>query len=480
MTGYSRHLKIVVCTALAATLSPARVWAASDPSLPEEKFEQALRRTENLHLPLNRAYLYRQAAGAVSQKDKAEAILLLKRALSEINASDLGVRAATPVDEEAKAQLEAGRRLTIMQLLRIDSSETMRLLAPPQAADSDINLQRQVFGRLGGKSMDLVRDAAQRKLEYGVTPAVVAAYDVLCRHDAGLAKLFGTSIVFRLKAIDPAQDPVAVASAFVLLELQRSGGHDSKGNSASLLSADDLRTLYEFVGEAFLEALDPEVLNLAEKPAAYLQAMQQYAPEKADEVAKALAATPAVAPVGTQGTASGTPVAVGQRDAEALTLEEQKQEEAARVQVQARMNAQIKETATRTKSLSARIADKALTQEERDNALFAMVEETNRAISLGRALAKNLVPKAFEDGELEFYSYGLIAGAVESASSMLQHYALDHPDTAEDAASRLDGPEVQIEVQLQIAIREMNRSDSLEDRERHQGWNVEGPRRSAF
>jgi hypothetical protein len=457
MRGFSQAGAILVCTVLATLVSPVTVWAVSDTSPAMEKFEQALGRTENLHLPLNRAYLYRQAAGAVSQKDKAEAVLLLKRALSEIDASDLAVRAAGTVEEQA--ELESGRRSTILQLLRIDPGETMRLLAPPQVADSDLELQRQVFERVGGKTADLVRDAGQRKLEYGVTPVVVAAYDVLRRRDAGAAKLFGASIVFRLKAIDPAQDPLAVESAFTLLKLQRSGGgRESRGNlNASLLDADALEKLYEFLGDAFLEALDPEVLALTEKPAAYMQAMQQYAPEKAEELAQAVLGASTAAAKSAAASTDGQAGSASQTDAQALTPDEQKQRESARAEIQARLAAQIKETSAHTKLLSARIGQTTLTQEERDDALFAMVEETNRSISLGRALAKDLEPEAFRNGELEFYSFGSLTGVVESVSSVLQRYAIDHPSVAEDAASRLDGPEVQTEVELQIAIREMNR-----------------------
>ena len=452
MRGFSQSAAIVVTTALAMISPPAAAWALSDVSPATEKFEQALGRTENLHLPLNRAYLYRQAANAVAQKDRAEGVILFKRALSEIDAADLAMRAAGTADEQI--QLEQGRRSTILQMLRIDSAEALRVLAPPQTADSDMVLQRQVFERAGGKTADLVRDAGQRKLEYGVTPAVVAAYDVLRRRDANTAKLFGTSIVFRLKTIDPAQDPLAVTSAFALLKLQRSGGRESKVSlNASLLDADTLGTLYEFIGKAFLEALDPEVLTLTEKPAAYMQAMQQYAPEKAEEVAQAGFAASAIA---AKNAVSSTSSPTGQADAQALTDDEQKQKEAAQVQVQARLVAQIKETSANTKLLSARIGEKTLTQEERDDALFAMVEETNRSLSLGRALAKDLEPEAFKNGELEFYSFGLLTGVVESVSSVLQRYAIEHPDVAEDAASRLDGPEVQTEAELQIAIREMN------------------------
>jgi hypothetical protein len=466
MRAFSQIASMIVCTVLTAIGSPL-AWAGSDTSPAMKKFEQALEQTENLHLPLNRAYLYRQAASAVSQRDKAEAVLLLKRALSEIDAADAGMRAAGVVDDQAETQLEMGRRATILQLLRMDSSETLRLLAPPQAADSDMNLQRQVFERVGAKSLDSVRDAAQRKLEYGVTPAVVAAYDVLSRRDAGTARLFGASIVFRLKSIDPAQDPLAVTSAFALLKLQKGEGvgRESRVNpGASLLDADALGTLYTFIGDAFLEALDPQVLALTEKPAAYMQAMQQYAPEKADEVSQAIlaasASSSAAAKSAIPSSSSSADAAAGtsgQTDAEALTPDEQKQREAAKAQVQARLAAQIKETSAHTRLLSERLGQKTLTQEERDNALFAMVEETNRSISLGRALAKDLEPEAFKSGELEFYSFGSLTGVVESVSSALQRYALDHPDAAEDAASRLDGPEVQTEVELQIAIREMNR-----------------------
>jgi hypothetical protein len=457
MSVFSQPGAIVVCALLAALASPDTVWAGSDTSPAMEKFEEALNRTENLHLPLNRVYLYRQAAGAVSQRDKTEAVLLLKRALSDIDAADSAARVAGAVDEQA--ELESGRRSTILQLLRIDPGEAMRLLAPPQAADSDLELQRQVFERVGGRAVDPVRDAGQRKLEYGVTPAVVAAYEVLRRRDAAAAKLFGASIVFRLKTINPAQDPLAVASAFTLLKLQRGAVRDTRVSlNASMLDPDALSKLYEFLGDAFLEAIDPEVLALTEKPAAYMQAMQQYAPEKADEVAQAVlaaaAATAAKSGTSSTDTSAGTII---QTDAQALTADEQKQMEAARAQIQARLAAQIKETSAHTKLLSARIGQTTSTQEERAAALFTVVEEANRSISLGRALAKDLEPEAFRNGELEFYSFGLLTGVVESVSSVLQRYAMEHPNVAEDAASRLDGPEVQTEVELQIAIREMNR-----------------------
>ena len=50
-----------------------------------------------------------------------------------------------------------------------------------------------------------------------------------------------------------------------------------------------------------------------------------------------------------------------------------------------------------------------------------------------------------------------------SPNANLRHYhflAQGLRNVAEDAASRLDGPEVQTEVELQIAIREMNPSGS--------------------
>jgi hypothetical protein len=148
------------------------------------------------------------------------------------------------------------------------------------------------------------------------------------------------------------------------------------------------------------------------------------------------------------------------------TAEEKAQLEAARAQVQARLAAQIRETSTHTRLLSQRVGQTTLSAEERDNAVFAAVEEANRSLSLGRALAKDLEPEAFSNGELEFYGFAQLTGVVDSVSSILQRYALEHPAVAEDAASRLDGPEVQTEVELQIAIREMNgREGFSEDRD---------------
>ncbi|MBB5055657.1 hypothetical protein HDF16_000326 [Granulicella aggregans] len=448
----------VVLLALIASGERGYAAVGSETSPAGKKFEQAVERTGNLHLPLNRAYLYRQAAGAVAQRDKAEAVGLLKRALSDIDAAEVAARAAATVDDAVLRQLEMGRRSTILQVLRIDSGETLRLLAAPQTADGDMELQRQVFDRVASdrasaKGIDLVRDAAARKLEFGVTPAVVAGYDMLRRRDAGAAKLFGAAIVFRLKTIDPASDPLAVTSAFALLKLQKGDGgrRESKVNlSASALEADSLTTLYTFIGDAFLEEQDPTVLALTEKPTEYMQAMQQYAPEKADELTQALAAA------STAAATAATSAAKTAVDAEQPTAEEKAQLEAARAQVQARLAAQIRETYAHTRQLSQKIGQTSLSGEERDNAVFAAVEEANRSLSLGRALAKDLEPEAFNNGELEFYGFGQLNGVVDSVSSILQRYALDHPGVAEDAASRLDGTEVQTEVELQIAIREMN------------------------
>jgi len=468
MRGFSPIAAGVVLLSLIASATRTYGSVGTETSPAAKKFEQAVERTENLHLPLNRAYLYRQAAGAVAQKDKSEAVALLKRALTDIDAAEVAVRAEGAVDEALLRQLEVGRRSTILQMLRIDSGETLRLLAAPQTADADMELHHQVFDRVGSensgtKGVDLVRDAAARKLEFGVTPAVVAGYDVLRRRDPGAAKLFGAAIVFRLKTIDPASDPLAVTSAFALLKLQKGDGgrRDSKVNlSASALEANSLSTLYQFIGDAFLAAQDPAVLALTEKPSGYMQAMQQYAPEKADELALALAAASTAAAVAVPSTAQ-TATATEQP-----TAEEKAQLEAARAQVQARLAAQIRETSTHTRLLSQRVGQTTLSAEERDNAVFAAVEEANRSLSLGRALAKDLEPEAFSNGELEFYGFGQLTGVVDSVSSILQRYALEHPAVAEDAASRLDGPEVQTEVELQIAIREMNgREGFSEDRD---------------
>jgi hypothetical protein len=455
---------------LALVASGVRAYGSlgTETSPAAKKFEQALERTENLHLPLNRAYLYRQAAGAVAERNKTEAVALLKRALADIDAAEISARAETSVEDAVLRQLEMGRRSTVFQISRIDPTEALRLLAPPQTADADMELQHQVYDRVasdktGTKGVGLVRDAASRKLEFGVTPAVVAGYDVLRRRDASAAKLFGAAIVFRLKTIDPASDPLAVTSAFALLRLQKGDGgrRESKVNlSASALEADSLTALYQFIGNAFLAAQDPAVLVLTEKPAEYMQAMQQYAPEKADELTQALAAASAAAAT-TATSAAKTPV-----ETEEPTAEEKAQLEAARAQIQARLAAQIKETSAHTRLLSQKVGQPALSSEERENAVFAAVEEANRSLSLGRALAKDLEPEAFSNGELEFYGFGQLTGVVDSVSLILQRYALEHPGVAEDAASRLDGPEVQTEVELQIAIREMNgREGFSEDRD---------------
>jgi hypothetical protein len=448
---------LLLLTTFPATMALAAPRATTPPDTAEtapsiQKFEQAVGRTENLQLPLNKVILYRQAATALAATDKPQAVRLLERALSDIDASEAAMRASGTLDDKTYRLMEFHRLPTIMLMEKIDPDEALRVLAPPSTADRDSAFWALFFSRLGPKGIGTVRDTAMHKLDYGVTPAVVAAYEVLQKSDPGTARTLGTAIVAKFANIDPAKDPVAVQSAFALLRLLRV----DVGSLApamvldpGLLPANSVRLLFDFIGKAFLASSDPEMLILGENPAVYMKALEEYSPDTAKDVKLLPFAAPDYKSLIFK---PETPVIdANHPDPTTLTPEQQQ----LRASAQAQINEQYKETQAQTTLLMAKINNKALPQKDRDNAVFAAVDQANRFISLARSYPNVLDREAFKSGELEIYNFGTITNVVDSISAILQAYAAERPKVAEDAAERLDGPEIRTEVGLQIAIREM-------------------------
>jgi hypothetical protein len=123
--------------------------------------------------------------------------------------------------------------------------------------------------------------------------------------------------------------------------------------------------------------------------------------------------------------------------------------------MKAQVEAQMKDSEAQIDLLAAKLKQPALTEKERDETVFALVDQANKSITMARAAATALEREAFRDGELEFYNLGAVTGVVDSVSAVLQVYAIERPMVAEAAARNLDGHEVQTEVELQIAIQEM-------------------------
>jgi hypothetical protein len=414
------------------------------------KFEQAVNRTENLQLPLNKVVLYRQAAVALMPTDKPQAIMLLKRALSDIDAAERAMKAEGTLDDKTYQLMEFHRLPVIMLMERIDPAEALSVLGPPQTADRDTAFQALFFERL--KNPELVNEAALRKLDYGVTPAAVAAYDVLKKSDPGAARTLAAAIVLKLTKADAENDAAAVQSAFGLVRLLRTDiGALAPAMilDPALLGPDSMRDLFSFIGDAFLASKDPETLIVGENPRLYVSALEVYAPIKAQDVklldfaapdAKSLIFSPE------------KPVIDANHPDPATLTPEQLRDRAAK---KAQVDAQMDETNAELKLLIAKVGQPALTQKERDDTVYAIVDQANKAVSLARSAATTLDREAFRDGELELYNLGIVTNVVDSVSAVLQTYAVDHPKVAEEAASNLDGHEVQTEVALQIAIREM-------------------------
>lgn len=431
------------------TVPPASGATTSDPTV-AKNFEQAVDRAETLQLPLNKVFLYRQAAVALATTDKPRAVTLLRRALSDIDAAEADARARGTLDDETLHQLEFHRLPVIMLMERIDPTEACNLLLPLQAADNDMTFQTLFFDRL--KNPDFVQQTALRKLALGVTPAVVAAYGVLKKTSPDVAKILAAAIVLKLTTSDAASDEEAVHSAFLLTHLLRTDVGALAPQMVldpDLLSPTLLGDLFSFIGDAFVAAKNPEMLILGENPKLYIAALEQYAFPRSQQVklldfaapdAKSLILTPE------------KPVFDANHPDPTTLTPEQLQ---ARAAIKAQIEAQWKESEAQINLLSAKLKQPTLTDKERDDAVFALVDQANKAILLARSAPTALDREAFRDGELEFYNLGTVTGMVDSVSAILQAYATARPLVSQAAARNLDGPEVQTEVELQIAIREM-------------------------
>ncbi len=432
-----------------ASAPSARATTASNPAA-TKNFEQAVDRAESLQLPLNKVYLYRQAAVALAPTDKPRAVMLLKRALSDIDAAEADDKARGTLDDETLQQLEFYRLPVIMLMERIDPAEACNVLLPIQSADNDMTFQTLFFERL--KNPEFVQQVALRKLGLGVTPAVIAAYGVLKKTSPDVAKALGAAIVLKLTKSDAANDAEAVHSAFLLTHVLRTDVGALAPQMVldpDLLSPTLLGDLFSFIGDALVAAKNPEMLILGENPKLYIAALEQYAFTKSQEVklldfaapdAKSLIMTPE------------KPVFDANHPDPATLTPEQLQ---ARAAIKAKVEAQIKESEAQIDLLSAKLKQPALTDKERDETVFALVDQANKAITIARSAPTALEREAFRDGELEFYNLGAVTGVVDSVSAVLQTYAIERPMVSEAAASNLDGQEVQTEVELQIAIRQM-------------------------
>jgi hypothetical protein len=445
---------ILVLGALSFASAPTALGAAAVNSVTNptaiKNFDQAVDRTETLQLPLNKVFLYRQAAVALAPTDKPRAVMLLKRALSDIDAAEADAKGRGTLDDETLHQLEFHRLPVIMLMERIDPAEACNVLLPLQSADNDMTFQTLFFERL--KNPEFVQQVALRKLGNGVTPAAIAAYGVLKKSSPDVAKSLGAAIVLKLTKSDAANDAEAVHSAFLLTHLLRTDIGALAPQMVldpDLLSPTQLDDLFSFIGDAFVAAKDPEMLILGENPKLYVAALEQYAFTKAQEVklldfaapdAKSLILTPE------------KPVFDANHPDPATLTPEQLQ---ARAAMKAQVEAQMKDSEAQIDLLSAKLKQPSLTEKERDETVFALVDQANKSITMARSAATALEREAFRDGELEFYNLGAVTGVVDSVSAILQVYAIERPMVAEAAASNLDGHEVQTEVELQIAIREM-------------------------
>jgi hypothetical protein len=437
--------------------SPAALGVAPVDSAPNpaavKKFDQAVDRTENLLLPINKVVLYREAATALIPTDRPRAVMLLKRALSDIDAAEAGMKTRTALDDTTWQQLEFHRLPVIMLMERIDPVEACNVLALPQTADNDMTFQTLFFERL--KNPEIVRQVALRKLTLGVTPAVIAAYGVLKTSSPDVAKSLGAAIVLKLAKTDAENDPEAVHSAFLLTHLLRTDIGALAPEmilNPDLLPPDALRDLFSFIGDAFLASKDPEELILGLRPQLYISALETYAPDKAQDVKLLAFAMPDAK---SKILSTEAPVFdANHPDPATLTPEQIARRAAMRVQVEA----QIKDSNDQIAALTAKANQEMLPQKERDAAVFHAVDQANRAISLARAYATVLNREAFRDGEVEFYNLGEVTGLIDHVSALLQTYALKNPSVAENAALNLDGHEVQTQVALGVAIREMTGS----------------------
>ena len=433
---------------------PAAIGAPAVDSVPNpkaaEKFDQAVDRTEELLLPINKVVLYREAATALISTDKPRAVLLLKRALSDIDAAEADNKARGILDTETLHRLDFYRLPVIMLMERIDPVEACNVLAPPQLADDDMTFQTLFFERL--KNPEMVQQVALHKLGFGVTPAVIAAYGVVKKSSPDVARSLGAAIVLKLANADPAKDPEAVHSAFLLTHLLRTDVGALAPQmivDPNLLTPDLLRDLFSFIADAFLASKDPEELILGSRPQLYISALETYAPDKAQEVkALSFAAPDAKSKL----LSPEAPVFdANHPDPSTLTPEQNERRAALKAQVEA----QIKDSDFEITALTTRANEGTLPQQDRDAAVFNAVDQANLAISLARANATVLNRESFRQGEVEFYNPGEITELIEHVSSLLQTYALKYPSVAETAALRLDGHEVQTEVELGVAIREM-------------------------
>jgi len=415
-----------------------------------KKFDQAVDRAESLQLPLNKVILYRQAAVALAATDKPRAVMLLKQALSDIDAAESDGKARGTLNGDSLQQLEFHRLPVIMLMERIDPVEACNVLLPLQTADNDMTFQTIFFERL--KNPEFVQQVAMRKLGLGVTPAVIAAFGVLKKTSPDAAKSLVAAIVLKLSKADPASDTEAVHSAFLLTHVLRTdigALAPQMAFDADLLAPAQLGDLFSFIGDAFVASTDPEMLIIGENPKLYVAALEQHAFTKAQNVklldfaapdAKSMIMTPE------------KPVFdANHPDPATLTTEQVQQRAAAKAAVEA----QMKDSEAQINLLAAKLKQPSLTEKESEGVVFAMVDHANKAISMARSAATALEREAFRDGEVEFYNLGEITAMVDLVSGSLQMYAVEHPNVAEDAARNLDGHEVQTEVGLQIAIREL-------------------------
>ena len=433
---------------------PAAIGAPAVDSTPNpkavEKFNQAIDRTEDLLLPINKTVLYREAASALISTDKPRAVVLLKRALSDIDAAEADKKARGTLDAETLQRLDFYRLPVVMLMERIDPAEACEVLAPPQPADNDMTFQTLFFERL--KNPEMVEQVALRKLGFGVTPAVIAAYGVVKKSSPDIAKSLGTAIVLKLTKTDPADDPEAVHSAFLLTHLLRTDVGalaPAMVLDPNLLTPDLLHDLFSFIGDALLASKDPEDLILGSRPQLYTSALETYAPDKAQDVEALSFAAP-----GAKSKLLSTEPPIfdaNHPDPSKLTPEQIARRAALRAQVEA----QIKDSNAEITVLATKANQQMLSQKERDAAVFSAVDQANLAISLARVNATVLDRAAFQDGEVEFYNLGEITELIEQVSSLLQAYAPKNPSVAENAALNLDGLEVQTQVELGVAIREM-------------------------
>lgn len=453
--GHSSNFAAVVLVGVASWVSVPAVWGATAAETVRnaaavKAFDQAVDRTEQLLLPINKVVLYREAATALMPTDKPRAVMLLKRALSDIDTAEVDSKAHGTLDAETLQQLEFQRLPVIMLMERIDAAEACHVLLPPQTADNDMTFQRMFFERL--KNPEVVREVALRKLGLGVSPAVIAAYGVEKKADPEAAKNLLAAIVLKLAKADAANDTEAVHSAFLLTHLLRTDVGALAPEmvfDSTLVTPEMLRDLFSFIGDAFLASSDPEDLILGSRPQLYTSALETYAPVKAQDVKLlAFAAPDAKSKILTP---EGPVYDANHPDPATLTPEQT----AERAAMKAQVEGQISDSNAQIAALAAKADEETLPQKDRDAAVFSAVDQANRAISMAREHATMLNWEAFQDGEVEFYKMGEVTGLIEHVSTLLQTYALKNPAVAEKAVLNLDGHEVQTQVALGVAIREM-------------------------